>query len=152
MSRFAVFDLARAIPLRAPLGQMRPPHGDTLLDRERFPDLLPVGPWIVDLTRNPHITRKWQREGRWKAWGYVVHSSFTLETLRRHFRKFNLVELEGQKDSVFFRYYDPEVLIPFIRDIADLEQRKAFLGPLEAIDVEDRETMHVMRFDCSLWM
>lgn len=49
--------------------------------------------------------------------------------LRRHLRKFLMVQLEDSDEKVYFRFYDPRVLGPLIPLYTE-EQRKEFFGPI----------------------
>lgn len=137
MARFGLIDLASAVLLRSTVCALAPPAGDALLDRARFPDLLPVGPWIVDLGSAPTVFQTWKRAGRFRSWGVFVESEADLPTLRLHFRHFNIVFLEQERKNVFFRYFDPRVLPAFL-DAATPEQYASFFGPVQRIICEDR--------------
>ena len=59
----AVIDLANAVPLRGELTRLGPDAGLCLFDPEHFPDLAPVGPWLVDLGVRPDLGEAFARAG-----------------------------------------------------------------------------------------
>ena len=143
MPRYGVVDLASAVGLRSVVTELRPPDGAPLLDPEEFADLLPVGPWIVDLGRAQDVYAAWMEAGRWKNWGWIFDSGADLETLRHHFRKFNLVEVEGSDAPFLFRYFDPVVLGDCLGSVFDSGQKQAFLHGIDRLYLEDAETEQV---------
>lgn len=55
--------------------------------------------------------------------------------LHRHFRKFNVVyDPSGQ--PLFFRYYDPRVLVDVLK-VLDSKQLEAFFGPVDSLVLAD---------------
>lgn len=147
MSRlYGIIDLARAVPLRSHLAYLKAPKAEPLLDRDGYPDLLAVGPWIVDLSLTHQVSNIWKKKGRWKSWGYTVRSSNDIMTLRRHFRKFNIVEIDGHDHPVFFRYYDPDVLLFMFLEIFNPKQIAAFKGDIDEISIEDHDNSRIVHF------
>ncbi len=70
-------------------------------------------------------------------WGYLLLTGddCSLISIRRHLRKFLLVTLpDGQE--VFFRFYDPRLISPFI-DAATESNLKEFFGPVNKIAIVD---------------
>lgn len=130
MPTFAVVDLARAVELRAVVTLLLPPRGRSLLDESAFSDAVPVGPWLVDLEFCPDILSMWEQRKADSGWGYTFQSELNFDQLRRHFRKFALVEAEGREKPLFFRYFDPVVLQGFLSRWGEVEQREKFLAPI----------------------
>lgn len=64
-------------------------------------------------------------------------ADITFSQLHRHFRKFNVVYDPAGK-PLFFRYYDPRVLIDVLSGF-EAEQLNAFFGPVDAMLVIDPE-------------
>ncbi|MEM1141381.1 MAG: DUF4123 domain-containing protein [Pseudomonadota bacterium] len=125
---FAVIDLARAVELRTPVTLLAPPLGRSLLEESAFADTVPVGPWLVDLDQCPEVRAVWQQRKPDSGWGYTFESELNFDQLRRHFRKFALVKIEGREHPVFFRYFDPLVLRAFLNDWGIAEQRSKFMA------------------------
>ena len=142
---YGVIDLAAAAPLRARVARLNPPEGTFLMDRSASDDLVSFGPWLINIRLCPVIESYWIRDGQWKNWGYLIETDLSMAALQRHLKKFNLVEIEGRSDAVFFRYFDPVVLKSFLQEIADEDQRKAFLGPIETIVIADSKLKQTIR-------
>jgi hypothetical protein len=98
------------------------PHGAALTD---------VAPFLVSL----HRTDSWLLENLiqegWDAnWGIYLTSPEPLLKVRRHFRKFLMVEAEGVESRLYFRFYDPRVLGPFLLTCPP-SSRNEFFGEVE---------------------
>ncbi len=94
-------------------------------------DLLAVAPYLAHLQSDDV---DWLGEVMWQRfWGIFAVAQSDLKTMRRHFRKFLTVELEGE-GPVYFRYYDPRVLETFL-PTCDNAQLKDFYGPIDAFAV-----------------
>lgn len=143
--RFAVIDLAAASPVRARVSKLAPPEGAFLLDRTEFPDLIAYGPWLIDLDACQAVESAWIKAGKWKSWGFIIHSGLSLSALKLHFRKFNLVRLEGRSAPLLFRYFDPVVLLAFLMNVATAEQRNAFMAPIDLIELEDINNRDIVK-------
>lgn len=85
----------------------------------------PVAPYIFQV--DPQ-TLAWIAANIWmKPWGVFAMSKGSLEDLRRHFRRFLIVELpDGER--WFFRYYDPRILKIYLPACNESELRLLF-GP-----------------------
>jgi hypothetical protein len=64
--------------------------------------------------------------------------------LRRHFRRFLVVQTEARQ-ALYFRFYDPRVLRPFLEGVTD-EERSTFFGPVSAILLEGRQDGTLLRW------
>ena len=145
MRRFGLIDLASAVSLRMSVTRLPEPVALPLLDSKRFADLLPVGPWIVDLELAPSVYSNWRTSGLYRSWGVFLESDYDISALRSHFRKFNLVALDGSSRPVFFRYYDPRALRQFFRVATD-EQYSAFMTPILRVICPDPESQSLKSF------
>jgi hypothetical protein len=85
------------------------------------------------------ITTLWK-----KPWGVFAVAECDLQTLRKHFRRFLIVE-DPESQTMYFRYYDPRVLAVFL-PTCTREELKTFLGPLTAFAVGDPESDGVKFF------
>lgn len=95
------------------------------------PDLLAVAPYLAHLQPDDV---EWLGEVMWERfWGIFAVAQSDLKSMRRHFRKFLTVELEGD-GPVYFRFYDPRVLETFL-PTCDAQQLKDFYGPIDAYAV-----------------
>jgi Domain of unknown function (DUF4123) len=92
------------------------------------PELELAAPYLVKLdpVRLAEIHRNLWND----AWGIIIEFDGDLMTLRRHLRQFLIVDSpEGQ--PLYFRFYDPRVLHPFIQS-SDDAARAEFFGPVRA--------------------
>jgi hypothetical protein len=76
-----------------------------------------------------------------KPWGVFVRSSATLRELRKHFRAFLIVKNE-QRESLYFRFYDPRVLRIFL-PTCDTEQFQQFFGAVSSYVAENEKELFV---------
>ncbi|HTQ05190.1 MAG TPA: DUF4123 domain-containing protein [Polyangiaceae bacterium] len=95
-----------------------------------------VAPYLVEVrSRSPlleALVRAWG-----KSWGSFVYALADFKTVRRHFRRFLLVQDERGK-NMYFRFYDPRVLGPFLSSCTPSEALE-FFGPLSHFVVESEE-------------
>lgn len=90
---------------------------------ERFQDFAPYLA-KVDLTLLAWIAKNLAG----KPWGMFLVARASLVEVRKHLRKFLMVELSGRK--VYFRFYDPRILPPFLSQTTEPDLRE-FFGPIE---------------------
>ena len=62
-------------------------------------------------------------------WGILGCSSATLIELRKHFRKFLMVE-DPDGNELYFRFYDPRVLPTFVEN-CNADEKNEFFGPVD---------------------
>jgi len=92
---------------------------------ENFEDMAPFlgGP----MRAGSALLDRFILEGWGKRWATYCTSREKFSEVRRHFRRFLMVELESRQEKVYFRFYDPGVLRVFwptcsaaqIREFAD---------------------------------
>lgn len=85
----------------------------SLYDGPRGLSLSPWGPFLVAAPHDGRLTFNVLKEGWSQSWGIFVHSTASLENLRRHFRRFQIVTNEAGK-RYYFRFYDPRVSREFL--------------------------------------
>jgi hypothetical protein len=126
---FAILDAARSerilLLLQHSVEEYRSlyegPQGDALVR---------VAPYLVSLgTRDSWLLGRLVEEGWGAGWGIYLGCSQPLRDLRRHLRKFLLVEAEGYEKPLYFRFYDPKVLRAALPALGRA-QRKEFFGPI----------------------
>jgi hypothetical protein len=76
-------------------------EGDTMAD---------CAPYLVELSPTSKLLERLVLEGWRDAWGIYCSTGASFGDVRRHFRRLLMVELEGERDPVYFRAYDPRVL------------------------------------------
>lgn len=98
------------------------PQGDVLAD---------VAPYLVSLPdKDSWLLEALVQEGWGADWGVYLTSAQPLVEVRRHLRKLLMVEAEGGEGRLYFRFYDPRVLGPFLSTCPE-ETRQAFFGAIE---------------------
>jgi hypothetical protein len=109
--------------------------------------LMHAAPHVVRLFRDDGFCRTLLEDGWGQSWGVFVRAEVSLPSLRRHLRKFLVVQgPQGQR--LIFRWYDPRVLRVYLPTCSTEELRTVF-GPVSAFLVEgsDAGTMHQFGFD-----
>lgn len=136
MFRYALVDLASAVALRPLVPGLRSSVAEPLLARSMAPQILQVGPWLVDLAEAPEVARVIAGFGTEVPWGYYLHARVDILSLRQSLRKFNLAQLPGSAKEVLFRYWDPRVSRIFL-DGATPVQRGRFMEWIDRIEWPD---------------
>lgn len=96
-----------------------------------------VAPYLVGPMREDSaLLDKLVMEGWGKRWGIYCTSRERFAEIRRHWRRFLMVELEEGQERVYFRFYDPWVLRVFW-ETSDEEQRRKAARRIENLIVED---------------
>ena len=95
------------------------------------PKTLAIAPYLAHLDSSDV---NWLAETLWgRFWGIFAIADSTLKAMRKHFRKFLTVDLEGQ-GPVYFRYYDPRVLETFL-PTCNADQLTSFYGKIDAFGI-----------------
>ena len=99
-------------------------------------DYWSIAPYLV-IVDEPVLD--WIVENLWKdPWGIFAVADASLEDMRKHFRKFLLVE-GPEGDELYFRYYDPRVLPTYLATCV-VEEVGEFFGDLECFACSDVTT------------
>lgn len=104
-------------------------------------ELAEVAPYLVALERSEAFTDWLLQVGWGESWGIFLAASATLNTLRRHFRRFLMVyDPEGK--PLYFRYYDPRVWRVYLPTCQVAELGTVF-GPVQryCVEGEDGQTL-----------
>lgn len=88
---------------------------------------------------------QWFARSRRESVGIGIEATASPEELRKHLRRFLMVEFEGEDRRVYFRYYDPNILRVFL-PTCDADQLAEFFGPIQAFFVYDAEVDLFVRF------
>ncbi|MBK9733153.1 MAG: DUF4123 domain-containing protein [Chitinophagaceae bacterium] len=103
-----------------------------------------VAPYLFPYELNSEFG-SWLLEKGWgNSWGIFVSTSTSMEELRKHFRKFLMVQTEDGKE-LYFRFYDPRVLRIFL-PTCDAQQLQEFFGPVEHYVMEDEDQEYALLF------
>lgn len=120
---YAVLDAARCERIGVLLRESPAPYR-SLYDGHQGDALAEVAPYLVELGPFPELLESLVLEGWDQPWGIWLTAppDRDTEAVRRHLRKFLMVELAREK--VYFRFYDPRVLASFVPTCAPAERRE----------------------------
>ncbi|WP_437318566.1 DUF4123 domain-containing protein [Sorangium sp. So ce385] len=108
----------------------------SLYDGRRGEQLAEVAPYLVRLSAGSTLFERLVWKGWGQSWGVFIACAAPFDDLRRHLRRFLVVQTEDRQ-ALYFRFYDPRVLAPFL-DTATNEERSALFGPVSAFLMEGR--------------
>jgi len=94
-----------------------------------------VAPYLVRLPQGSRLLSLLVREGWGRRWGVYLTSPLPFNEVRRHLRRFLMVELEESGDRMYFRFYDPRTLATFIPSCS-ARQAQEFFGSADAFFLE----------------
>lgn len=97
-----------------------------------------VAPHLVHFEPGSRLLDALVSEGWSSGWALYVESDRDERSLRRHFRRFLIVEAEGLGPRTYFRYYDPAVFGSFW-DMATSRQRAELSREVDAFWVPDAD-------------
>ncbi|RMG17056.1 MAG: DUF4123 domain-containing protein [Planctomycetota bacterium] len=100
-------------------------------------ELEAAAPWLVALEPADPFCDFLARAGYGESWGVFLLSGASLKELRKHFRRFLLVQREDGSQR-YFRYYDPRVLRVYLPTCTSEELDFVF-GPVDRFFVEGRQ-------------
>jgi hypothetical protein len=98
------------------------PRGEALAD---------CAPYLVRFRNDSWLLSSLARAACGGHGGVFLTSKAELASLRRHFRRF-LSVWDPNGERVYFRFYDPRVLHPFLQSAGD-KMAQELLGPLSAV-------------------
>lgn len=134
---YAVLDAARDRRVLQLVRQHVEPHQSLYdgLQGETYEEMAPylVGPFQKDSA----LLEQLLTEGFGRRWGIFCTSFEKFVEVRRHFRRFLMVELEKTNEKVYFRFYDPGVLRVFW-PTCNAGQKRDIADGLEEIFVEEK--------------
>lgn len=112
-----------------------------------------VAPYLVDLTFETEMPPRFHRDFFARHWGQgtgiLVTSTASLDTLKRHFRKFTKLRREDDPRWFFFRFWDPAVASIYFRIIQNDAMRAAQWfgrGLIDGYVVEENKGRNVAVF------
>jgi hypothetical protein len=94
-----------------------------------------VAPYLIRLPAGSRLLGALVREGWGSRWGVYLTSPLPFTEVRRHLRRFLMVELEESGDRMYFRFYDPRTLMTFIPSCSP-RQAQEFFGSASAFFFE----------------
>ncbi|HZF54967.1 MAG TPA: DUF4123 domain-containing protein [Polyangiaceae bacterium] len=141
---YAILDGARD-PRILVLLREAPDEHRSLYEGTRGEALAEVAPYLVRFQRDSGLLDRLVTEG-WEArWGIYIPSPLAFKDMRRHLRRFLMVEVEDTRQRLYFRFYDPGVLREFI-PTCTVRQVAELLGDAEVALCEGADGS-VLRFE-----
>ncbi len=126
---WAILDAACEPKLAARARALGPERACCLWEAPRRDEDLAVAPYLVHLDAT---TLEWLAGTLWTVpWGVLAVTDVELQALRRHFRRFLTVH-DPDHRPVYFRFYDPRVLRPFL-EACDRKEVDELFGPCLAL-------------------
>lgn len=140
---FAILDGARdrSISRRLRASDLR---YQSLYEGEAGEELAPFGPYLVALPRDAQFLEPWLQEAWGKSHGVYFTSGEAFASVRRHLRRFLMVQLEDGR-NVYFRFYDPRVLRLFLPECT-YEEWISFFGSIDSYLIESDNGKCILRF------
>lgn len=132
---YAIVDAARDPRILELLREHVEPHR-SLYEGAEGESLDEVAPYLVGpMAPDSALLEKLVLEGWGKRWGIYCTSAEPFREVRRHFRRFLMVTLEETGERVYFRFVDPDVLVPFM-EVATSEQKASLTTLLSGLAAE----------------
>lgn len=131
-----LLDAARMGELMDEAKKLNPEH-DSLYRGRSEESLSEIAPYIFTFRHHTEFGKWYMEKGWGDAWGVLMKSSYPLQELHKHFRKFLLVTTEDGQE-LYFRFYDPRVLRIFL-PTCDAAQLREIFGPIEYFAMEDED-------------
>ena len=110
----------------------------SLYEGEQGQQLGRVAPYLTRVPPRSKLLEVLISLGWGESWGVFLTCHQPLAEVRKHFRHFLMVEMEGGKQG-YFRFYDPRVLRTYLPTCTAAET-KEFYGPVQAFFMEGRPT------------
>ena len=109
------------------------------------PQLKAVAPYLVRFDKDDDELASFVLDHGWgNAWGIFFSSQASIETLRKHFRRFLRVTDESGR-RLLFRYYDPRVLSIYL-PTCNNEELTTIFGPVEWFVLEDKSGAGALQY------
>jgi pSer/pThr/pTyr-binding forkhead associated (FHA) protein len=141
---YAVLDSARDRRILELLRQSVEEH-HSLYDGVEGETLAHVAPYLVRLSPDGRLLSSLVREGWGKRWGIYLTSPQPFTSVRRHLRRYLMVERQDKKERMYFRFYDPAVLRVFLPASTVLQRAELFGAVEEFIFEGERGEVTVAR-------
>ena len=126
---FALLDAARDPAVWATL-LASDAEWDSLFDGDDAFDLADVSPYLAEIPEGSPLLEALVGAGFGRSWGVYLTSGAPFAEVRAHFAPWTRVrDPYGGPEPVFFRFYDPRVLAPFLSSLT-AEECGAFYGPV----------------------
>lgn len=142
-SLYAVIDAARD-PRSLVLVRESVEHYQSLYEGLEAEGLADVAPYLVQLSEPSGLVRRLLDEGWGRRWCIFLDCPQPFREVRRHLRRFLMVEEEDTRKKLYFRFYDPVVLRTVLPTFTRFQQDELH-GPIRAFFLEG-EDLDILRF------
>lgn len=142
---FALLDAARDPMVLALLLNCKEKY-QSLYEGPKADQMMASAPYLAALPPGSDLLARLVQHGWGKSWGVYLTSKQPFDEVRKHLRRFLTVELEGKKDKVLFRFYDPRVLRVYLPTCTP-EELAQFLGPVSLFLMEDASPETVLTYE-----
>jgi len=117
----------------------------SLYDGRSAISLAQWAPYLIQFSSGSSLLGILVEKGWGKGWASYFTSNTAFEEVRKHFRKFLMVQIEEGK-NVYFRFYDPRVLRDFL-STANSDEVRLFFGPVKdwLVESEDENALLKLR-------
>jgi pSer/pThr/pTyr-binding forkhead associated (FHA) protein len=122
---YAVLDAARDRRIVELLRESVEEH-HSLYDGIEGEAMAHVAPYLVRLESDSRLLAALVREGWQRRWGIYLTSAQPFKSVRRHLRRYLMVERQDNHEKVYFRFYDPAVLRVFLPTVTVLQRGELF--------------------------
>jgi pSer/pThr/pTyr-binding forkhead associated (FHA) protein len=143
---FAILDAARDPKVLETLRKSDQRY-QSLYEGAKGEELAECAPYLVELPSESALIETLVRDGWGKSWGIFLTSTGSFKEIRRHFRRFLLVQTEDGRE-LYFRFYDPRVLRIFL-PTGDSRQALEVFGPVSLYLMESVHLKSLLRFSLS---
>jgi hypothetical protein len=106
-------------------------------------EMAEFAPYILPLDGSERIL-KFLKCGWGRSWGIMFQALDTIDEVRKHFRRFVVVQMPNGSNA-FFRFYDPRVLRDFL-PACSAEEKRDFFGPVMYFAVESASDSECILF------
>lgn len=108
-------------------------------------ELVETAPYLVELDRAAPFTDLLVSQGWGQSWGIYACARYDLEAMRRHLRRFLVVQDESGR-QLLFRYYDPRVMRVYL-PTCNVTERAQVFGPVTRYVMEGEDAAALIEFN-----
>lgn len=131
---YAIVDASRAARPLQLLHEAVDEHR-SLYDGRKGETLADVAPYLVSFRKDSRLIERLVREGWGAGWGIYLSCSRPFKEVRRHLRRFLMVEDDDTGEKYYLRFYDPKVLRVLVPTLTP-RQRAGFFGDVDIFYAE----------------
>jgi Domain of unknown function (DUF4123) len=140
---YIILDAARDPLILARLVHCKEEH-QSLYEGAKGNQLAAAAPHLVSVPRESAFLESIVRDLWGKSWGVFLTCDQSFKEVRKHLRRFLMVELEPGK-TLYFRFYDPRVLRVFLPTCTQ-DELTQFFGPATTYVMEAKVPDTLLRF------